>query len=68
MFDDYTTIVSKAKYEPKLGKVLKILTLKQKIGQKYILWIEQGKLLKNIQQNYEFNKGIIQNGYYIHQF
>ena len=34
MFDDYTTIVSKAKYEPKLGKVLKILTLKQKIGQK----------------------------------
>ena len=29
LFDDYTTTVSKAKYEAKHGKGLKILTLKQ---------------------------------------
>ena len=29
MFDDYTTIISKAKYEAKHGKGLKILTPKQ---------------------------------------
>ena len=39
-----------------------------KPGKSCILCIEERKLLKSIQQNNEFNKGIIQNWYYTYAF
>ena len=38
-----------------------------KIFKPYVICIEEKKLLKNHITIYEFNKGIIQNEYYIHK-
>ena len=43
LFEDYTTIVSKAKYEAKHGKGLKILTPKQMLQRLPIIALAQLK-------------------------
>ena len=60
LFDDYTTIVSKAKYEVKHGKDLKILTPKQML-QRLPIALTQAKAVvmtirKNIKKSYNNNK------------